>query len=189
MEVHYSVDPEHLHSDTSNSTAALSSDKVGPLDHTAASATSSLELQTGSSSSAPTTLEDGGRLTMDNVADIMRAYADETSKRTQADNEICAARAAVLAVDREKRRAAREGKTMISEVALVARIRRALARKDSPQRLNVHAHKSRMYGNYGRYTVDDVYTNTLVTWVPDIEQFGRDLGVLHPSEACEGWES
>lgn len=67
----------------------------------------------------------------------------------------------------------------ISERALIARINRKLAHDGEKLR------KSRgmqAYTNLGDYYTVDIKTNTLRRWFIDIEEFGREVGVMHRNE-------
>lgn len=74
-------------------------------------------------------------------------------------------------------------KAKISERALVARIRRKLA-KDG-EALKSCRMDSRWYSDLGDWYVVDLNTNSIIAQHCDLERLGREVGALKPFEELE----
>ena len=70
----------------------------------------------------------------------------------------------------------------VSESALLSRINRKLKRQDSELQIRKLSPRSRWWNDCGDYYAVDVYRNWVVeTWC-NLEEWGRDLGVLKRHE-------
>ena len=71
----------------------------------------------------------------------------------------------------------------ISESALFSRINRRLEKED--QALRMTAHSSRWFTDTGRFYIVDLHTNFIITSHVDLQQLGRELGVLKANEILQ----
>lgn len=76
-------------------------------------------------------------------------------------------------------------KAPVSERALIARINRALKREDDLAQLKTCREDSRAYSTCGRYYIVDHSRNTITATHVDLENLGRELGVLADHEEVE----
>jgi hypothetical protein len=71
-------------------------------------------------------------------------------------------------------------KHIVSERALIGRVRRKLARKN--QLLTVAREDGRLHSNVGRFSIWDSYTNALLYSHVKLQGLARELGVMHSDE-------
>lgn len=71
----------------------------------------------------------------------------------------------------------------VSEQALVKRINRKLACQSPPMRMHVLSERSRWYNDMGRFYVVHLTLNRIEFPHVEIENYGRELGVLGATES------
>lgn len=84
------------------------------------------------------------------------------------------------------KKAEKGNKVMITERAAFARINRALAKQG--QAIRRTRADSRWFQTMGRYFVVDLYKNAVIHKDCDLEELGREFGVLRDYETVEETE-